>query len=366
MQSEGGKINSLQAIFLLVMAIFATVILFVPGVSASYARQDAWISLLLAAAGAVIIALLTVNLSRRFPGRTLFDYLEIILGKIPGKAVGLLYLSWFLYDSAAVTREYASFLTLIFFPNTPLIVISTVTVAATAYAVFGGLETLARVNQLFFPVIMGSMLVLFCLSIPRMDAINLLPVLEAGPVSIIKGALVPLGWFGEILLISVLLPYVNRPERARRIALVSVLIVAFIFELSVIGAISVFGPSVTASYFLSLLNNARVINIANFIDRLEVLVMFIWVFSGGVKLGVFYWATALGSAQVMGLKDYRWLIPPVGAAILALSISIYTSAMEMLGFGATAWPFYALTFELVIPLFLLAVAALRKVGRKPQ
>jgi len=359
------KINGSQAVLLLVITIFATVILFLPGISASYAGQDAWISLLLAAAAAAVIALTAVSLGRRFPEKNLFEYLEIMLGKIPGKLVGVLYLCWFLYIAAALVREYGTFMIPIFFRQTPLVVLAAAGVAATAYAAYGGLETLARANQLFFPVIVGASAVLFGLALPQMDVVNLLPVLEAGPVSIIKGSLAPLSWFGEIFLISVLLPYLNRPEQARRIALTSILIATSIFELSVIGVISIFGPSVTSSYLLAFLNGVRMIHIANFIERLEALLMLIWILSAGVKLSMFYWATALGSAQVMGLKDYRPLIPPVGAAILALSIFNYTSVMDLLNFTATVWPFYALTFELAIPLFLLAVAAIRKIGGKP-
>jgi spore germination protein KB len=362
MLPEKGKISSLQAVFLLVMSVFATVILFVPGVSASYARQDAWISILLTAAAGLIIALIAVKLGRYFPGKTLFEYLEIMLGKTSGKAVGALYLFWFLYIAAAIVREYVSFL-VIFFPRTPQVVMSAAGIMAVAYAVYGGLEVLARANQVFFPVIMVSFLVLAFLSIPQMDFINLLPVLEASPASIVKGALVPLGWFGEIFVISVLLPYVNRSEQARRIALTSVLIITSVFEMSIMGVISIFGPSVTASYFLALLNGARMIHIANFIERLEALLVLIWILSGGIKLGVFYWTTVLGSAQMASLKDYRALVPPVGAAILALSIFNFTSTMDLVGFGSTAWPFYALTFELIIPLFLLAAAAIGKAGR---
>ena len=45
-----------------------------------------------------------------------------------------------------------------------------------------------------------------------------------------------------------------------------------------------------------------------------------WMLGGFVKVGVFYYAAVLGSAQLFGLKDYRPLVLPAGTIVVALSI----------------------------------------------
>ncbi len=55
-------------------------------------------------------------------------------------------------------------------------------------------------------------------------------------------------------------------------------------------------------------NSVRLVSIANFLERLESVVLMAWILGGFIKVGVFYYAAVLGRAQWLGLKDYRSLV----------------------------------------------------------
>ncbi|MCL6635667.1 MAG: endospore germination permease [Peptococcaceae bacterium] len=362
-----GKINSRQAAMLMLTMIFATVILFVPGITAGHARQDAWLSIILATGAGLLVARLVTALGLRFPDQTIFEYAGEILGRWPGKLVGLLYIWWFLHMGAEVISEYGSFIVAAFMVDTPIIVFHLVVVAIAAYAVRNGLEVFTRANEIFLPLILGSVLVLFVLSTRDMDLHRLLPIFEAGAVNIVKGAVPPLSWFGEIASVAVLIPYLNQPRRAHLAAAAAVLACGAFFLLTVVGILAIYGPDLTGAWMFPTLNGARIISIANFLERLEPVIMGIWVTGGFVKISVFYWAAVLGSAQVLELKDYRPLVLPVGAVLVAMSILLHPSILELLRFLDQVWPPYALSvFEAGIPLLLLVTALVRGKGGSPR
>lgn len=363
---EQGKIDSKQAIMLMLSMVLPTAILTVPTATVKSARQDAWLSIIVATLAGLLIAALVVSLSLRFPGKTLFEYAEEILGKVPGKIVGFLYIwLFFLIIGSGVVREFGVFLVTTTMPDTPIIVFQIVVVVIAAYAIRNGLEVLSRFNQLFIPVT-GLLVITFILSTKDMKLARLLPVFDAGLIPIVKGAFRPSMVLGQIITLAIIIPYLNKPKDAHRVAILSVLLISFFLTASILETLLIFGPNVTAQFIFPTFNAVRMVSIANFLERLESVVIMAWVLGCIAKLGVFYYVAVLGSAQWLGLRDYRPLVLPVGVILVAFSILLYgENIVEMLHFISMVWgPLNLIVFEAGIPLILLIVALARGKGGK--
>lgn len=85
-----------------------------------------------------------------------------------------------------------------------------------------------------------------------------------------------------------------------------------------------------------------------------------------LKVCILRYAAVLGAAQCLGLEDYRPLVLPVGAVVVAGSLLMYQDVAVTTAFVAEVWPLYALTFEAGIPLLLLVVAVARGLGKKDK
>lgn len=359
---EKGKISSFQAVLLLISLILPTAIITVPSITVKYAKQDAWLSMIVAALAGLLIAWLVARLGLRFPGKTLFEYMEETFSKVPGKIIGFLYIWWFLHSNALIIREFGVFLVVATMPDTPIIAFHIVVVAVAAYAVYNGLEVLSRANQFLIPATLLLVLV-FILSVPNMDFARMLPVFDSSLTDIVKGAAVPISWMGEVVAFSMIIPFLNKPKDAPRIAILSVLIVSFILISCVLQALLIFGHHLTASWLFPVFNSVRLISIAQKVERLEIFVVLTWVLGGFFKIGIFYYAAVLGSAQWLGLKDYRPLVLPVGIILVALSILIHENSVQLFDFLTRVWPPYAIIFfEVGIPLALLIIALIRGKG----
>lgn len=361
---EKGKIDTKQAVMLMMSAVLPTAILTVPAITVNSARQDAWLSIIIAGMVGLLIVRVVASLALRFPGKTLFEYAEEILGKVLGKIIGFLYIWWFLHMNALVIREFGVFLVTAMMPDTPVIVFIIVVVAIAAYAVHSGLEVLSRFNQLFIPITV-FLAVAFILSMKDMKIVRLLPLFDTGLVPILKGAATPASWFGEIVTLSMIIPYLNKPKEATRIGTLSILLISIFLLVSVLEALLIFGPNVTSAMIFPTYNAVRTVSIANFLERLESIIIVAWVIGGIVKVSIFYYAAALGSAQWLGLNDYKPLVLPLGVILVALSMLIHEGIVDLLDFLGHVWPPYALSiFELGIPLVLLIIGMVRRKGGK--
>jgi len=345
---DGGKINSRQATLLLVNLILPTGLFFLSSVASHLAGRDAWLSILLATLAGMLIAWMNANLSLRFPGKTLFEFPELILGRWPGRFVTLLYVWWYIHTTAEVLRQFGDFMTNAFLPETPIIVVEIVIMVIVTYAVRNGLEVFARVNDLVFPMIVVSVLIMFVLATKEMDFKRLLPVfVDSGIVPLMKGAVMPAAWMGYVVTMCVLTPHLNKAQEAYKVAVLSNVIFGLFLFLVTIGGITTFGPEISAQWMIPFLSLTRMVNIAKFLSRLEPVIMAVWVAGGAVQISFFHWVGVLGCAQWLGLKDYKPIVLPLFVVL------------------GTFWGPYSLTlFQVGIPFILLVVAALRGQGVK--
>ncbi|MGB9887000.1 MAG: GerAB/ArcD/ProY family transporter [Moorellales bacterium] len=360
---ERELIDGRQATWLVIGLILPTAILVVPASTIKHAGHDAWLSIFLALPGGLAVAWMVVSLCRRFPEKDFFECAEEVLGRVPARVVEVSYVWWFLHTASLITLEFAAFLCAAILPDTPPLVFFVVGLAVVAYLVRLGPEVMGRYAQTVLPLTLLLLSVVLLLAVRDMEMCRLLPVFDRPFPLVLKGAAAPLAWFGEVVVFGLIIPHLNRPDEALRAAARGLLFTAFCLWASVTATIAVFGPALPAGWLFPTYNTVRVVSIANFLERLDAVVVAAWMFGGFIKVGMFYYAAALGSARILGIKDYRPLVLPVGAVIVALA-TLCRSVVELRDFAARVWPIYAfIPYGAGIPLLLLLVAVLRRGGK---
>ena len=121
-----------------------------------------------------------------------------------------------------------------------------------------------------------------------------------------------------------------------------------------------FGPEEASSLNLPMYELGRMISIGDFLERIKVILLGIWINMAYAKAGVFFYLGATSLARWLNLKDYRPLVTPLGVLMVALSLHLYDNVPELIAFfrPGVLLP-YALSVGFVIPAFILAVALIR-------
>lgn len=360
---DQGRISSVQLLFILLMADLATSFLYVPAITAKEAGPDAWISLLVPTnIYALLVAVVCVALAKRFPGEVFTQYLPKIIGKIPGKLLGVCYIGVFIHITSVMVVEGAQFINTNFLIQTPVLVLQLVMAGVALYGVYLGIEVIARHNEIVLPIFVFSLAILILLVAKDIDLNNYLPILEKGFVPVIKGSMVPAAWRGEVFVVLMLFPYLTHKEEGFKAAVGMVLIVSIIVTAVVATTIGVFGDLFTSRLTYSGNTLARYISAAGILERMELVIVIIWVAGVIVKLAIFYHVASVAASTTLGLKDYKLAAIPVAAATIVVGNTFYETYIQVVDFLSKVWPFYGCIIELVIPALVLMIAALRKKG----
>lgn len=363
---EKGRISALQMAIIMHPTISATAILIVPSITGKFAKQDLWLSPIWALFAGFLTIYLAYQLNKHFPKQTVIQYSEEILGVIPGKVIGFLYLFFYVFITGIMLREYGEFVVGNFLMTTPLIVVIISMTIVCALAVHGGLEVIARTAQFFLPIVLAVLLFIAIIMIPDLQLKHMFPIMEKGLMPSIKGAVTPSGWFSEFFLLSFLFPFLLEREKGFKWGMISAFLVMLMLVITNFYALFLFGDITDMSIY-PVMSVTKYISIADFLQHVESIVMAIWIPGVFIKISVFYYVIVIGTAQWLNLSDYRPLVLPIGFLLVVFSIWSIHSLMELIDVLMNLWSMFWL-YHLLIPALLLFITFIRKgmVGKREE
>ena len=360
---EKGRISALQMAFMMLPTITATAVLGVPGITAKYAKNDLWLSPILASLIGYVTVYLAYKLHELHPKQTVIQFSEHIMGRFAGKMLGFLFLFFYIQVAGLTIREYGEFIVSSFLPNTPISVIMASMIFLCGFVVRGDLEVLGRAVELLLPVFLFPLLIFIIFLAPDFEFKNIFPILGDGIMPPIKGAIVPGGWFTEFFLITFLLPFLADQKKGMKYGIMAVFAVMMMLVVVNLFVLFILGPT-TSSNFYPAFTVARYISIGDFFEHVEAAIIAAWIIGAFAKISVFYYATVLGTAQWLNLSDYRPVVWPLGILILVFSFWSLPNIMGLERYLVGAFPFFGLLIQTIIPLFLLVIAVIRKRKQK--
>ncbi|HEX7064704.1 MAG TPA: endospore germination permease [Bacillales bacterium] len=308
---EQGRLSNIQAGMLAITSLTIMGHLILLTVIFQQSGRDGW----LAAIGGTILGLIgiiaLVKLSQTFPGLTL---IEILFKHFswPGKVIGIVYLVYFFIMVVLATRLFAEAYTKIL-NETPMGAFITVILLLTAFIVYKGLETLGRLNQIMLPVlVIFAIGVVFMTMGDKKDYTNLLPIMGNGFSPVAIGSLSVMGWFGEFVVMGMVLPYVQKPKKLVKTG-IGVAVVTLVFFLGPItGPIALFGPEQAAKFVFPTFSEVRYIQAGEVINRFDTIAVLFWTVGLMIRIALFFYGLSLGMAQAFKLNTYRPLVIPLG------------------------------------------------------
>ncbi|WP_338823236.1 Spore germination protein YndE [Moorella humiferrea] len=359
---EKGRISLWQFFTLITGYTIGTSTLIVP---VGPARQDAWIAYLLAGTLGLGAAYFYTALARRFPRETPIQYAPRVLGWWLGNLCNLIFLWYALHLAALVLRNVIELYKLVILPHTPALLIAGIFAGLAAYAISIGVEIPARLSELLIPFALAAILILTFLAFSVPGLVHweaLLPVMERGLLPVLRGAYPAFVFpFGETVFFLLIMPFLIEPRKSFVPFTLAVSTSTLLTTLVLVRNLIILGVSESAQINFPSLTAIEMINIGEFLQRMEPVIIFVWSFTILIKLIVVYYAFTLGMAQLFGLKDYRPLVLPAGLLLTFLSLSLYENFTQMLIFAARVFPFYFVPACLLYPALLLLVAKIRNI-----
>lgn len=279
------------------------------------------------------------------------------LGPVAGRAVLLLYGLAFLFYAGFVLRVGADRLVVTVYPTAGTRFFFTVLLLLCLMAAMGTLRAIGRTAVILRAILLAALAMAFVFSLPDVDLKNLGPVKAEDAGSVLWGMLpiVNVGGLGACFLFLRGYGPPGRWQRREWLPWLGVLTaVAALLCVTVVGS---FGPALTLrmSYpFFVMIRNVSLLNLA---DRIEAVVVVLWVFSDFLLCTLFLRCGHEALRQVFSLPDPeeksffdlrggRWLFLPEAAAVWCTAhfIALDSYGLEPWADRIVPFSFLALVF----------------------
>ncbi|MDF2714496.1 MAG: spore germination protein [Paenibacillus sp.] len=327
------------------------------------AKQDAWISMAVAGVAALAFTCIMVLLSRRYPSMTLVEFSQHIMGKWAGRAVCLLYFAGWYTVAAMILRGFSEFIQQTLFHKTPSLVISIIMVAAMVYINYKGrIEAIARFSEIVGPLLVLIIVITLLLNIPNLRLNLLLPVYaDSGMVPIVKGSLTNASFLGESMMLMMITPFLIKPQHSLKPALLSIAVPSLLVILTTVSVIATFGTQMGGQLIYPYFNMVRFISFLDFVQNMDVWIIFVWIFCVFVKMSLYLFITSYGTAQFLNFRNRNALLVVVAVSLLLMSVAP-RNALSVMDYANHVWIRYVFPINIIgLPLLMLIVARLRRV-----
>ncbi|WP_026576945.1 GerAB/ArcD/ProY family transporter [Bacillus sp. UNC438CL73TsuS30] len=357
------KISGLQLFWMFFTFESGNMLLLTLSPTIASAKQDAWISFLIATVIGMFIVFVYMKVCLLYPNQTFIEFSRTILGKWLGTIVIIIYLvPWYLIIGV-ILIEFADFTVTILLPATPMWVLILSMILLLIYVNFsGGIEGIGRCSEVFGVIVFLTVIVLVIFSIPNMEFKKLLPVfLDSGFLPIMEGALIPLSFIGETVMVLILGSFLLKPEKGPSSAIWGIALSSSLVTFTCAAVLMTFGPEITSKLRYPAFDAVRFISVMGFIQNLEIIAVLVWVLSIFIKLSLYFFITSFGTAQLLGIKDWRKMIWFVAVISFMLTKIFPNTTLFGAEFTQKFWnPFILPLNMFAIPLLLWTVGSIRK------
>lgn len=354
------KITTSQAVVIIINYILATGILTLPRASVEKVKTpDVWISVFLGGIVAMIAGVIIVKLSQQYSDKTFYQYTQDIVGQWLGWLISSFVIVYFFTISAFEVRIMAEVTSLFLLEGTPTWAIILPFLWVGLYLISSGINSIARLFEIIFPITFVLFLLVAFLSIGIFEIDNLRPVLGLGLVPMLKGVkTATLAFLGpEIMLLLVAFMYPSDKSKAIKVVLVGITVPLLFYVITVvmvIGALSIDGVVTRTWPTIELMRSFEIPGLI--FERFESFLLVIWIMQIFATFTITYYAAALGLAQLFNKTIHPFLY--------GLLPVIYIIAMtpkninELFKFGDKIGNVALILFG-VIPITLLLISKLR-------
>ncbi|MGG1516460.1 endospore germination permease [Paenibacillus oryzisoli] len=357
------QINSFQMTLLFFAFMTGSSIVNIPGPLIGFARNGAWLSLLIAMCSGLLMLTGVLYLYKRFPELTLIEYSRKLVGNVITSIIAVAFVSFQWHITSGIVLDIGLFMTSSMMRQTPLYLFLFFVYIVAALSVRSGIETIARMLLVPFVIVIFFIVLTLILSINNYDVNHLLPVMPEGVKPILLGGYFAYGFpYTELILMSMLLPYVRSDERSLvgKRMYISLLLNGFFLLAVTLCTILVFGPMAGERKY-SMFEVARIINMLEVIQRIESIIGISLITTALMKATITLYILNLTLTNLFKLSDNRILVYP-------LALTCFLFSLMQIRKGAAFWVnsvsvLHGLwgTFAAVLPLlFLIAVALMRR------
>ncbi len=350
-----------QIIMTYLLITISSVIRDIPNIAAKKAGNYSYI-----AAGISFVILLALifiigNLIRKHKGRNIYDIIETAAGRVVAKTVISVYAVWALISASAYMQYYVQRFNSTIMPYTSREFFIGVMLILAFFAFRKNVKTICRISEICFPItaiILGGLIILSLTVINKdnlvIENIKAMPLVSTGTdIAAVGGYLVLTLFFSDRL---------SENREFGKTAFYGVVYFTLLTVVVILVTIGINGAELTAKLPLPFFTTVKQISSFGIVERVEPLLISIWLISDFVVISIFTAVFLLCIKWLLGLEKVSFLMIPVLAIIYYFTKIFAGSQFELEYYTIHIMPALNIVFQYIIPVGLL----LLPIRKNPQ
>lgn len=366
MYTHNASISVHQAKILLVLQMFNMSIIMLPRIASKTAGHDGYMLPIVAfVIGSIYIWVITALIDR-FRGEGIVDFAPRIVSKPIGILICTLFVIKLIVSAGLELRMFAEMIAQVLLPNTPLAVIVLVMLFTVYYLIKSGVEATGRMAEVLVYFVFVPLVAILSLIVIKTDYKQLLPIFQSEPEGFLRGAYYVSLTFVPLEFLLVLGAMISKPSKIRGICFFAVGVISVIEVIIIILTFTGIGTLETANQLWPVLTLMESVQLpGSFVENQEILMMVWWVLSIYMYVsGGIYVASHVVSRMAKFQRENVTVIPllPIVFFIAMAPGSLVESYQYFVKFQGIYGPI----FLFIIPVLLLIIAKIRKVGQEHE
>ncbi|AST57631.1 spore gernimation protein [Thermoanaerobacterium thermosaccharolyticum] len=363
MIKNNDKISENQLSILLFTTMLGAGILSLPSDVTKAAGPNGLIVILLGGILALIFARFICRIASIFPTETFVEYSAKLMTKPVSVILSIFLVAYFLIFCSLNLRIFGEVAKSYLLNSTPIEVIMITLLFTSGYIVRYGIEPIARLSEILFPIMVIPTMIILFPAITDIDLSNFLPILRILPLKLLKGILLTAYSFVGFEILYVIFPYIQLENKLKKSINISFFSIIFFYIYVTFYTMGIFGYKETSVQLWPLLTVIKSINFPGFfIENLESLIMGIWTFAVFTSISAFQYAATLSLSKLIKAREHTYLVIPLIPIIYFMAL-IPDSIVEVYKYASYASNL-TLFFVIILPILMFIAMKLRGKGMK--
>ena len=273
------KLDTSEAISIIIIIMINKLILNIPYYIVDLVGTGAIVNLIYVGIIDFLLMLLIIKLLDNFDTFDILDISEYLGGKILKTIMGIISITIFFLVSFITLIDFSNVLHTIYFSNFPMIYIIFYFIIGILISNLIGFKSISRTISFIVPFSIFSVIITFVTAWKDLDFYSLTPILGDNLSQTFITGLNNCFSMYIILYIYYLKPLLKEKENFKKISVISYVISFALLILSIIPMLSLFNTSTSSEPINSLFLFTRQIELGRFLQRVDALFIFLWIFT---------------------------------------------------------------------------------------
>ncbi len=269
----------------------------------------------------IFLTIFIVKLLKKFPNSDIVDIANYIGGSIFQKLIGAIFISYFIFTSAILIRNFSECLKIVYYPMTDIFFIVLAFMTVSVISCYLRFSSIVKVNSIILPIFLTSVVFIFFANFTNFSFSNIFPILGDGLTETFVYGLSNIFAFSGIAIIYFLPPYLKENIDIKKTSLIAVGTGIIYFILTTTTVLFLFSHSIEIDQISILYSITRNIQFNSFLERLDSAFLLIWILQIVCFVTISLHLCLNIFKKISKIKDVKPIVLPIN--IITFSVAMF-------------------------------------------